>query len=87
MTPRRSLMNMLVLTAIWFLSFTQFSLYTEMRVLRTSSARWMLTSWKERVMMLDFSSVCSTVRREEALVTAALMVERVTWMSASWPLA
>ena len=49
-TCRRSEMNSLVLAVIWFLSLIQFSLYTLMSMLRTSTARWGFTSFMVRSM-------------------------------------
>ena len=65
MTPRRTLMNIEVETAIWFLSLTQFSLYTEIMVFSTSSARCVETSRKVRSMAEAFLSLKVTVRLPE----------------------
>ena len=62
---RRSLMNIDVETAIWFLSRTQFSLYTEIRVLRISSARWIETSLIARSMTEAFLSLIDAVSLDE----------------------
>ena len=50
-------MNMEVLTAIWFLSATQFSLYTETTMLRISSARWMEMSLRVNWITWDILSL------------------------------